>query len=82
MIVNVKSRGRNVTGRSRSRDRWSKNRPISTRIVSFGKHLGRPYADVPLSYLKWMVGAKCQDAQYATAELARRQRSAREVPGA
>ena len=71
MIVTVKSRGRNSTGRSRSGDRWSKNRPISTRLVSFGKHIGKPYADVPLSYLRWMIRAKCE-AKHATAEIQRR----------
>jgi len=47
--------------------------------VSFGKHLGKPYADVPLGYLRWMIRAKCKDATHATAEIERRQRSAREV---
>ncbi len=79
MTVKVRSRGRNATGRSRSGDRWSKNRPTTTRLVSFGKHLGKPYADVPLGYLRWMIRAKCKDATHATAEIERRQRSAREV---
>ncbi len=74
MTVKVRSRGRNSTGRSRSRDR---NTTTPERLVSFGKHLGKRYADVPRSYLKWMVGAKCPDAKHATAELDRRQRSAR-----
>ena len=74
MIVNVRSRGRNSTGRGRSRDR---NRPTPTRRMTFGKYLNQPYADIPLAYLNWMVGAKCQDAKHATAEIERRQRSAR-----
>ena len=55
--------------------------------MTFGKHLGKRYADVPLSYLRWMIGAKCKGAKckgakYASAEIGRRQRSAREVPAA
>ena len=67
MIIKVKSRGR-TTGRSRCRDR---NRTTPTRLVSFGKHIGKPYADVPLSYLRWMIRAKCE-AKHATAEIQRR----------
>ena len=45
--------------------------------MTFGKHLGKRYADVPLGYLRWMIGAKCNDWKYARAEIDRRQRLAR-----
>ena len=94
MIVKVKSRGRNVTGRSRARDRWSRNAkpavPVNAvpvkgaglRLVGFGKHKGKRYADVPLGYLRWMIREKCQAWKNARAEVERRRWSAREVLGA
>jgi hypothetical protein len=99
VIVKVKSRGRNVTGRSRARDRWSRNAkpdvpvnavPVNAvpvkgaglRLVGFGKHKGKRYADVPLGYLRWMIREKCQAWKNARAEVERRRWSAREVLGA
>ncbi len=96
MIIRVKSR-RNVTGQSRARDRWSRNakpataavpiKPAGLRLIGFGKHKGKRYADIPRGYLVWMVRAKCQAWKHARSEIERRRWSAREaawrgVPGA
>ena len=37
-----------------------------------GRHKGEPITRVPVSYLKWMVNARHQYAEYAQAELDRR----------
>ncbi len=68
MIIKAKSR-RNATGRSRSHDR---NKTTPTPLISSGKHLGKPFADVPLSYLRWMIREKCRGWKHATAEIERR----------
>ena len=41
-------------------------------ICDFGRHQGTPYTRLPVSYLKWMVGARHSRADVAEAELDRR----------
>lgn len=39
---------------------------------TFGRHSGELYTRIPVSYLKWMVNSRHQDAEIAQAELDRR----------
>ena len=90
MIIQVKSRGRNTTGRSRARDRRPKYdkpsapaivtviRHAGTRIMTEGQHKGKRYADIPRGYLVWMIREKCKDWRRARKEMQRRRWAARE----
>ena len=90
MIVRVKSRGRNATGRSRARDRWSKTasrpprkkkkrvRAAGERVIDFGQYQGKRYADIPIGYLRWMIRVQCKDWHRARMEIQRRRWSDRE----
>ena len=42
------------------------------RLVDFGKHRGKPYSDVPLRYLKWMVSEGHSRSEQAREEVNRR----------
>lgn len=41
-------------------------------VITFGKHKGKAWGDVPKSYLEWIVNARLPDAQQACSELNRR----------
>ncbi len=79
MIIRVKSRGRNITGRSRGRDRSSKfkrrkQRTGKRQVMPYGKHKGKRFADIPRHYLVWMnaESTKHRLKNLAAAELRRR----------
>jgi hypothetical protein len=50
------------------------NRPLDPRAHTMrnGKHFGKPMADVPSGYLRWMVENGHSDAKWAQAEIDRR----------
>ena len=82
MIVRIKTRGRNATGKSRSRDRWSKRNAKLRKnlfapdgcVMPYGKFKGRRFADLPRYYLVWMnqESTKHRLKASAAAELKRR----------
>ena len=35
--------------------KWNEHRKLEDRTVSFGKHQGKKYTEVPTDYLEWLV---------------------------